>query len=303
MQVTRRKMLSLSAMGLAASVTPLKFAAAQTALGNYTLTSLSDGSLTLPASMVMAPLSDADRNDFSTRYGLGEVLTPPCNVTLLQADNRNILFDVGAGPEFMSSAGFLTDALDAQGLGPDDITDIVFTHAHPDHIWGLVDDFDDLLFPDANYMIGQTEWDYWTNPNTVDTIGDDRTTFAVGAARRLDRIADQITFFNDGDEIISGVAARATFGHTPGHMAFEIRDGSDAMMILGDCIGNHHVALERPEWKAGSDQDQDMGAATRVSLLDQIVHDQITVLGFHLPGNGIGRIDRMGDGYAFVQDT
>lgn len=303
MTLTRRKMLYLSAAGIAATASPFRFAAAQTMLGDFTLTSLSDGNLTLPASMVMAPLSEADRSDFSQRYGLGDVLTPPCNVTLLQTGNRNILFDVGAGPEFMSSAGFLVDALDAVGLGPEDVTDIVFTHAHPDHIWGLVDDFDDLLFPDASYMIGQSEWDYWTDPNTVDTIGEDRTTFAVGAARRLDRIADNVSFFKDGDEIISGVAARATFGHTPGHMAFEIRNGSDALMILGDSIGNHHVALERPDWKAGSDQDQDMGAATRVALLDQIVQDQIAVLGFHLPGNGIGRIDRLGDGYTFVQDT
>lgn len=303
MTITRRKLMSLSAAGVASTLSPFRFAAAQTALGDFTLTSLSDGSLMLPASMVMAPLSDADRADISQRYDLGDVLTPPCNVTLLQTGARNILFDVGAGPEFMSSAGFLIDALDTAGLGPEDITDVVFTHAHPDHIWGLVDDFDDLLFPDASYMIGQAEWDYWSDPNTVDTIGEDRTAFAVGAARRLERIADKIAFFNDGDEIISGVAARATFGHTPGHMAFEVRSGTNAMMILGDCIGNHHVALERPDWASGTDQDQDLAAATRVSLLDQLVQDQIAVLGFHLPGNGIGQIDRLGDGYTFIPDA
>lgn len=303
MFVTRRRFLTSSAMGLMGAAVPLRSAMAQTKLGDLTLTSLSDGTLTLPASMVLAPLPDADRADLEERYGLGDTLTPPCNVTLLQTGGRNILFDVGAGPEFMSTAGFLTDALDAVGLGPEDITDVVFTHAHPDHIWGLVDDFDDLLFPDASYMIGQTEWDYWTDPNTIDTIGSSRTTFAVGAARRLERIAENISFFNDGDEIISGVAARATFGHTPGHMAFEVRSGSEAMMILGDCIGNHHVALERPDWESGSDQDQVMGAATRVSLLDQIVKDQMQVLGFHLPGDGIGRIDRLGNGYTFVPET
>lgn len=303
MSVTRRRLMTLSAAGLVTAASPFKFAMAQTSLGDFTLTSLSDGSLSLPASMVMAPLSDADRADLSQRYNLGDVLTPPCNVTLLQTGSRNILFDVGSGPEFMTSAGFLIDALDATGLSAGDITDVVFTHAHPDHLWGLVDDFDDLLFPNASLKIGQAEWEYWTDPNTVDTIGDDRTTFAVGAARRLLRVADTITFFKDGDEILPGVAARATFGHTPGHMAFEVRQGGDAMMILGDCIGNHHVALERPDWWSGTDQDQEMGAATRVSLLDQLVQDQMPVLGFHLPGNGIGRIDRLGDGFTFVQDA
>lgn len=303
MTISRRKLIVNGFAGSAFGLPPISLAMAQTQLGQFKLTSLSDGSLTLPASMVLAPLSDADRIDVTERFDLGETLMPPCNITLLQTGDRTVLIDVGAGPEFMSSAGFLIDALDENGLTPDDITDVIFTHAHPDHIWGLTDDFDDLLFQDARYMIGETEWNYWTDPNTVNTIGEERTTFAVGAARRLDRIADRIEFFKDGDEVISGVAARATFGHTPGHMAFEVRDGSNAMMILGDCIGNHHVALEHPEWATGSDQDQEAGAATRVALLDQIVTDQIPVLGFHLPGNGIGRIDRLGDGFTFVADA
>ena len=301
MNITRRRLISLSAAGLAASVVPFRQVMAQTSVGGMTLTSLSDGNLSLPASMALDPLSEADRAYVSEQFNLGDTLTPPCNVTLLQSGGRNTLFDVGAGPEFMSSAGYLVDALDAAGLSPEDITDVVFTHAHPDHIWGLVDDFDDLLFPEASYKMGQAEWDYWTDPNTVDTIGADRTTFAVGAARRLDRIADAVSLFQDGDEVLPGVAARATFGHTPGHMAFEVRDGSDALMILGDCIGTHHVALARPSAPAGSDQDPDMGVATRVSLLDQLVHEQMPVLGFHLPGNGLGRIDRSGDGYVFVE--
>ncbi len=302
MTLSRRKLLSMSAAGLAGSLWPHNPLMAKTEIGAFTLTSLSDGSLTLPASMVLAPLPEKDREGAIAEFGIGDVMTPPCNITLLQTDERNILFDVGAGSEFMSSAGFLIDALVEIGLTPDDITDIAFTHAHPDHIWGLVDDFDDLLFANARHLIGQQEWDYWTNPETVDTIDEGRTTFAVGAARRLARIEDNITFFNDGEEILPGVAARATFGHTPGHMAFEVRQGSNAMMILGDCIGNDHIALAHPSWKTGSDQDMDMGAATRTSLLDQITHDQIPVLGFHMQGNGIGRIERAGDGYRFVQD-
>ena len=174
MQMTRRK---FGALGAASLFAPQAFA--QTAIGDFTLTSVSDGELTLPAGMILDPLGADLRGELQTEFGLGDVLTPPCNVTLLQAGDRNILFDVGSGPEFMASAGFLIDALDAQGLVPDDITDIVFTHAHPDHLWGLLDDFDDLLFYNAQYMIGQDEWDYWTNPETVDTIGDERTSNAI----------------------------------------------------------------------------------------------------------------------------
>lgn len=298
MHLTRRQ---FAVMGGASLLTCPAFA--QTQVGGFTLTSVSDGSLTLPASMVMDQVPEETLTALREDFGFDDVLTPPCNVTLLQTGARNVLFDVGSGPEFMPSAGFLLDALDAAGLGPDDITDVVFTHAHPDHLWGLLDDFDDLLFQNAQYMIGETEWDYWTDPQTVDTIGEERTTFAVGAARRLERIADAVTFFKDGEEVLPGVAARATFGHTPGHMAFEIRQGSEALMILGDCIGNHHLAFRHPDLPSGTDQDRDLGATTRLSLLDQLAADQMQVLGFHLPGNGIGRVERAGDAYRFVPEV
>lgn len=298
MTLSKRKFLSLATASLIARPT-----FAQTSIGAMTLTSVSDGNLVLPSQMIFDPVPSAIGDAIMAEFNLGDALTPPCNVALLQTGDRTALFDVGAGPEFMASAGSLIDTLSGIGIAPDDVTDVIFTHAHPDHIWGLVDDFDDLLFQNAQYMIGQAEWDYWTDPETVDTIGEARTTFAVGAARRLARIEDQIEFFGDGDEILPGVAARATFGHTPGHMAFEVRDGSRAIMILGDCIGNHHMAFKHPDIASGADQDQDQGAATRVSLLDQLASEQMQVLGFHLPGNGVGRVERDGDSYRFVPDV
>jgi len=255
---------------------------------------VSDGSLTLPGGFIFDPMPKDALGPILEKYQLSQdVLTPPCNVTLLRMADRVVLFDVGSGPDFAPNAGTLLTSLEGLGVTPEDVTDVVFTHAHPDHLWGLLDDFDDPLFTEASYMIGQAEWDYWMNPNTVDAIGEARASFAVGAARRLAMIEDQMTFFNDGDEILPGVAARATFGHTPGHMALEVRGGSDSVMILGDCIGNHHVAFEKPEWASGSDQDQEQAAKTRVSLLDQLASEKM---------HGVGFVDKTADGYAFVPE-
>jgi len=213
------------------------------------------------------------------RYDLsGDSLTPDCNVTLIRDGERTILIDVGAGPEFMASAGKLQDALAAIDVAPETVTHVIFTHAHPDHLWGLLDDFEDPVFPNATYLIGKAEWDYWMDPDTVNTIDAGRTTFAVGAKRRLELLEDNITFFNDGEEILPSIAARATFGHTPGHMAIQIGSGTESVMVLGDCIGNHHVAFEQPTWISGSDQDGDMGAATRTMLLDQLAARPVSAI-------------------------
>lgn len=302
MKITRRSFLTSTA---ASTLVP-RLGWAQTTLsaGSSTLDTLSDGHLVLPKTFSLGdvPMEEADR--ILAKYGIsGDMLEPDCNVTLLRTEDRTVLFDVGAGPDFMPTAGKLMDAFDALGVDPYDITDVVFTHAHPDHLWGLLDDFGDFTFPEAAYHMGRAEWDYWTNPNTVSTIESGRQIFAVGAASRLAELSDRINLFEDGQEILSGIAARATHGHTPGHMAFEIALGNEQLMVVGDSILNQHVAFERPQWLAGSDQDAVRAAETRIGLLDQLSHSQMRMIGFHLPHGGVGHVERKDDAFAFVSEA
>ena len=301
--ITRRTFIRNATIGAGAAMLPQTvWATASMTIGTMQIDTLSDGHLTLPPAMTFGENPSADLGQVLQDFGINptETLTPDCNVTLIRDGDRTILVDVGAGPDFMASAGKIADAFEVLGVSPDDITHVIFTHAHPDHLWGLRDDFDDPVFPNATYLIGKAEWDYWINPTTVDTIDTGRTTFAVGAKRRLDSIEDNITFFNDGEEILPNIAARATFGHTPGHMALHVGSGTDSVMILGDCIGNHHVAFARPDWASGSDQDPDMGIKTRALLLDQLAAEQMHIIGFHLPTPGIGRAEKKGDSYVFI---
>ncbi|KIN63365.1 Metallo-beta-lactamase family protein [Sulfitobacter noctilucicola] len=304
--VTRRKFMAGAGGLLATHATGLlpSTAHAQLGFGDIQIDVVSDGSLTLPGGFIFDPMPQDELMPLLEKLGQSpEVLTPPCNVTLMRQGDKVVLFDVGSGPDFSPNSGIVLDSLAALGVAPEDVTDVVFTHAHPDHLWGLLDDFDDPLFTQANYLMGQAEWDYWMNPNTVDEIEEARVSFAVGAQRRLDMIKERMSFFNDGDEVLPGVAARATFGHTPGHMALEISQGSDSVMILGDSIGNDHVAFARPQWLSGSDQDPETAAATRMSLMDQLAHNKTRVIGFHLMGNGIGYVDKTADGYSFVAEA
>lgn len=272
-------------------------------LGAFDITSVSDGNLVLPGAMFFDGHPEAEVESILTPLNLSKTqVEPPCNVTLLRHEDRVILFDAGSGDGFMPSAGDLVDSLDAVGVAPEDVTHLVFTHGHPDHLWGVLDDFDDPVFTEAEHMIGQTEWDYWTDPNTVDTIGDLRASFAVGAARRLEAVADRMTFFKDGEEVLPGIMAHASFGHTPGHMSFEIRSGNEALLVGGDAIGNHHIAFARPEWASGSDQDPALAAKTRARLLDKLSHEKIALLGFHLPEGGIGHVEKADTNYRFVTE-
>ena len=289
-----------------AAATPVALASAKPAiaemmLGEATLTTVSDGNLVLPGDLIFGPMPQQELPAILSEFDLSrDQLMPECNLALYRDGKNTILFDVGSGPDFMPSAGQITDSLDAIGLAPEDITHVAFTHGHPDHIWGLLDDFGDPLFYEATYFMGRAEWDYWWNPETVNTIDEARVPFAVGARRRMEIIEDNVTLFEDGEEVLPGIAARASFGHTPGHMSFEVRNGNQAALVIGDAIGNHHVAFAQPDWPSGSDQDPEMAVSSRVGLLDQLASEQILAVGFHLPDGGIGRVERSGDSYRFV---
>ncbi|CTQ31360.1 MBL fold metallo-hydrolase [Jannaschia rubra] len=292
--IDRRTFIASSLAGVALPY----FALAQIELADgQSLITVSDGNLVLPRGFIFDPMPKDELASVVAPFDLGEELTPECNLALVQGGGRTILFDAGAGPDFQPSAGHLLAALEAAGIAPADVTDVVFTHAHPDHIWGALDDFDEPLFSEAVHHIGTLEHAYWSDPATLETIGEARATFAVGAARRLEALADRLRFFDDGDEVLSGMLAIASPGHTPGHMSFQIGD----TLILGDAIGNHHVAFLKPDWPSGSDQDQDMAAATRRALFDRIRADDLAIVGFHLPQGGYGRVDAEGDGFRFVQ--
>ncbi|WP_223385702.1 MBL fold metallo-hydrolase [Oricola cellulosilytica] len=276
-------------------------AVADVQLGSKTLTTVSDGNLVLPLEFaypavprgqVVALLEAAGRPV--------ERLEPPCNVTVLRDGDKVVLFDVGSGPNFMPSAGRLMENMDVAGISPEEVTDVVFTHAHPDHIWGLLDDFDDFVFPQAAYHINRAEWDYWRADDTLENTPEARQSFVVGARNRFDALDGVINLFDYGDEVISGVEAVDTAGHTPGHTSFAVHDDSDSVMILGDAVTNSAVSFPHPDWPSGSDQDVEMAIAARVALLDRLATEKSKLIGFHLPNGGIGRAEKAGKGYRFI---
>lgn len=276
-------------------------AVADIALGAKTVTTVSDGNLVLPLDFVFPDVPQDELVALLEAAGQGGgAVEPDCNVTILKDGDRVVLFDVGSGPNFMPSAGKILDNIDAAGIAPEDVTDVLFTHAHPDHIWGLLDDFDEFVFPEANYYINQVEWDYWRADDTLDAMPEARKSFVVGAQNRLEALEDVIQFFNWGDEVLPGIEAVDTRGHTPGHTSFAIHDGSESVHVIGDAATNSIISFAHPEWPSGSDQDTETGIATRVALLDRLAGDQSRIVGFHLPEGGIGHVEKDGDGYRFV---
>ncbi len=276
-------------------------AALTTPWGDGELLVISDGHLTLPPSFIAPADTDPDElQALLARYNLPvDRSTPDCNIALWRSADRLVLFDVGAGPNFMPSAGQLLANMEALDIDPGDITDVVFTHAHPDHLWGLVDDFDELAFPEANYYMGRAEWDFWRAADTLEKMPEERKTFVVGARNRFAYLEDRIRLFDAGAEVIPGIEAIDTAGHTPGHMSFALHAGSESVVLAGDAITHVALSFERPDWPSASDHNPEQGRHTRRKLLDRLASDKSQLVGYHLPHPGLGRVAVSGNHYLF----
>lgn len=300
-RMTRRALLGAGA-ALALPLPRIAWAQLATLqMGDAALMTLSDGGLMLPPGE--PPSLDSSAEDVAALFAESGFVQPelrPVTVTLLRAGDRVILFDVGSGSNFMPTTGALPAALEAAGMAPNEITDVALTHAHPDHLWGAIDEFDEIAFPNATFHVAQPEWDFWMADDALSKVDPTRQMFVVGAQARFEAIADQVRFFEPGTEVAPGVESVATFGHTPGHVSYAVHAGGESVMVVGDALTHPILSFRRPKWRAPLDQIPETAAETRTKLLDRLAADQMRLIGYHLPEPGIGYAEKGADGWAFV---
>ena len=147
---------------------------------------------------------------------------------------------MGGDQMFGNQAGRLQRNLAAAGIAPDQVDDIVLTHAHPDHCWGMVADDGTLGFPNAQLHISQADFDFWTDEGKLSAKGF-VPAFVAGARRNLLPYRDRMHFVTDRKEVLPGVTALSTPGHTVGHTSYLISSGNETFLNVGDVV--HHLSL------------------------------------------------------------
>ena len=198
--------------------------------------------------------------------------------TVVRTGSDVVLFDTG-----LSAAG-TTAALEAAGIMPADVTVVVITHMHGDHVGGMTGEDGSLTYPNARYVTGQVEFDHWN--------GTDNETFAG----KVKPFADRFEFIGDGGSVASGITGMAAFGHTPGHMVYMLESGGKQLLLMAD-TANHYVwSLAYPDWEVRFDIDKAAAAATRKKVLGMAAADRIPLVGYHMPFPGMGFVDTRGEG-------
>jgi len=300
-KLSRRTLLAATAASIATRALPA-FAAAPYSFrhGAFDIAVVSDGHLVLPTSFLAPDAPPTEREATLKAAGeTGAQYNSPTNVTLIRTANDLILVDMGSGDRFMPSAGKLWDNLKAAGIDRGTITKVVFTHGHPDHLWGAVDDLDDLVIPDATFFVASNEWNFWTGDNATRGLPPERAGFVTGARRNYTAIKEKVKMVKPGDDIVAGLRVIDTPGHTQGHVSLELA-GADGLLVGGDVLTHPLISFEHPDWRPTADHVPEQAVATRRKLLDRLAADRAKLIGFHLPYPGIGIVERKDLAYRFV---
>lgn len=300
--LTRRALLAATAATAAAHALPAYAAAPPHTFkhGAFEITVISDGHLVLPTSFLAADGTPEQRAALLKAAGqTGDTYQSPTNITLVRSGSDLILIDMGSGDRFMPTAGKLWDNLKAAGIEKSAINKVIFTHGHPDHLWGAVDELDDLTLPKATFYVGATEWDFWNGDDAVRGLPAERAGFVTGARRNYAAIKERVKTLKAGDEVIGGVSLLATPGHTQGHMAVALA-GGNGLIVGGDVLTHPLISFQHPEWRPAADHVPEQAADTRRKLLDRLAADRSTLVGFHLPYPGVGTVERKDGAYRFA---
>ena len=211
-----------------------------------------------------------------------DVVRLSVDALLLREPGRVVLIDTGLGPK---AKGALMGSLAAAGVKPDQVTDVLITHSHGDHVGGLVDAAGKSAFPKAAIRMSAKEWAFLQAQ--------------AGAKALVAAIAPQVKTFEPGGEILPGVTTRALYGHTPGHTGYVIASNGKAMEDVGDIAHSSIISLARPDWTIQFDSDKAEGVKTREAELARLAQAHELIFAPHFPYPGVGWIVKKGTGYAF----
>ncbi|OHV85476.1 MBL fold metallo-hydrolase [Ensifer sp. LCM 4579] len=269
-------------------------------LGSFKITVISDGKRASgnphetfgtdqPAEMVAALLTE----NFLPTGAFVNGFSP----TLVDTGSELVLFDTGFGEGGRAAGvGQLAQGIRAAGYTPEQVSVVVITHMHGDHIGGLMEG-GKPAFANARYVTGEIEFDFWRDTARVGTPAENGHNTVL---EKVVPLAEKTTFIADGAEVVPGISAIAAFGHSPGHMIYRLESEGQALILTADTANHYVLSLQRPDWEVRFDMDKAAAAAARKNVFDMVATDRLPFVGYHMPFPAIGFVERKDTGYRFV---
>lgn len=258
-------------------------------LGNLECVVLLDGMSILGVEGMLkryAAATEAEYRQAFEQMGLRlEEAQSSLNILVVKMGGQTLLVDAGQGGK--GRGGDLPAHLQQAGFAPEDITLVIVTHTHIDHIQGLVREDNSPVFPRATYIMAALEDQARRATGTPDQI-------AI-----LEMMAHQGLRLIEMDEVIMpGLHALPIPGHTPGQIALLFESAGDRLLHMADLL-HSPMQLRHPEWSPTFDADPELAARSRRAMLARAADENLRVIFYHLPFPGLGYIRRAAAGFGW----
>jgi len=269
------------------------------ALGDFEVTALSDGTIDLPADKLLkqpaAKTAAALAKHFQSLPAETSV-----NAFLVNTGGKLVLIDTGTGGHIGPTTGSLVASLKAAGYTPDQVDDILITHMHPDHEGGLAQD-GKPVFPNAVVHAGKADIDRFLSQAELDKAPEEaKGGFKMAMASFAPyQVAGRLQPVAADGEVVPGVRAWATPGHTPGHTSYVVESQGQKLIVTGDLIHVAAVQFDDPTATIGFDSDTKAAEAQRLRVFAQAARERTLIAAAHLSFPGIGHLVAVGTAYRF----
>ena len=270
-------------------------------LGDFEVTALSDGTLGLPVTKLLTNTTPEKVKKALARADLTDPLETSVNAYLINTGDKLVLVDTGAGVLFGPTLGTLLANLKASGYQPEQVDEIYITHMHGDHVGGLMSG-DKLAFPNAVVRADKHDADYWLSKANMDAAPKDAKDFFLGAMSSINPYAAAGKFkpFDGNTDLVPGVRAIASRGHTPGHTTYVVESKGNKLVLWGDLMHVAAVQFPNPAVTIQFDTDSKSAAKERAKAFADAAKHGYWVGAAHLPFPGVGHLRSEGSGYAWL---
>lgn len=268
-------------------------------VGDFEITALLDGYISLPAEAFMG-IDPAELAAILEASALSAPLATAVNAFVINTPGGTYLLDVGTGTNqaFGPTLGAVAANLAAAGIAPEQIDAVILSHAHTDHVEGLVDAEGAAVYPNAEVVLHENEAGFWLDDGNLSRAPEGMVPLFESARRALAPYAERMRTVTGG-EIFAGLTLEAAPGHTPGHSVLHVASGEAELLILADTFHNAAIHTARPDAQFGFDVDGAQAAATRKALFDRAAADGVLIAATHVSFPGLGHIVAEGDRFRY----
>jgi glyoxylase-like metal-dependent hydrolase (beta-lactamase superfamily II) len=264
----------------------------RTMLGDFEVTAISDGTVKLPIKNILTNTTPEQTvAALKATFLTGDTVETSVNAYLVNTGSKLVLIDTGAAGLFGPTLGNVLANIKAAGYQPEQVDEVYITHMHPDHVGGLMNN-SAMAFPNATLRIDKADTEFWLSEANLKAAPDASKGFFQGAMASVNpyKAAGKLKPFEGDTELVPGIRAKATHGHTAGHSVYVVESKGEKLVLWGDLIHVAAVQFANPAVTIAFDSDSKAAAKERAEAFADAAKNGYLVGATHIAFPGLGRV-------------